>query len=112
MLSRAVCGLLFSAVGIGGRLDLRAIAARGFLATDATVLCGAADTVAVAAGCAFVFDFFALAPAFFARFFFLSAADFAFSARNSDFSCFICFFSAFLRASTCLLAMLTPRRCL
>src|SRR4051812_8942854 len=103
MLSRAVGGLLFSATG-GATLAFEGIGRLGiFAAADDD---GFADAAGFFAAADFVFSFLAFALAFLATlFFFFSAAAFAFSSRNSDLSCLICFFSSFLRASTCLLAM-------
>jgi hypothetical protein len=116
-LSRAADALAFSAAGAGATVVLLwTTGVLGFLTGGAAAFCGATGAAAfcgaagAAAGSDFVFGFFALALSFFERFFFLSAADFDFSARNSDFSCLICFFSSFLRVSTCLLAISIPRR--
>jgi hypothetical protein len=80
----------------------------GFLIAGGPVLRGAAGFGAAAA-CAFAF--LPLRLSFFVCFFFLSAADFDLSSRNSAFSFFICFFSVFLRASNCLSAMSIPGAC-
>jgi hypothetical protein len=73
---------------------------------DADGLSGTGFLFAVLPGFALDFGFFVLALAFFfALFFFLPAADFDLSARNSALSFFICFFNAFFSASTDLLAM-------
>src|SRR5688572_21602065 len=76
----------------------------GFFIAGGPALRGAAGC-----GAATALGFGVLALPFF-FFFFLSAADLDLSSRNSALSSFICFFSAFLRASTCLLAMSIPRR--
>src|SRR5258707_15695001 len=94
-------GVLEKLVRAGGVAGFAAATA-GFLAATAGAALAAAFT-----GLAFALGFFALAL-FFAPFFFLPAADFDFSARNSDLSFLIFFFSAFFSASTDLLAMWSP----
>ena len=78
----------------------------GFLIAGRPALRGAAGFGAATA-LAFGFSAFAL---YFFCFFFFFPAYLDFRSRNSDFSFFICFFSVFLRASTCLFAMSIPRR--
>jgi hypothetical protein len=108
MLSLAVGGLAFSGTIKGARLvfwtmGVLDVFAAGFAAGGAAFGDAAGVFVAItaAAGFVFVFGFLVLALAFLAAlFFFLSTAAFDLSSRNSDLSCLICFFSAFLRVSS------------
>ena len=99
MLSWAAGAPVFSAAGAG---MMRAL---GFFSAGGSAFRGAAGFGAAAS---FTSGFLVLALSLFERFFFLSAADFDLSSRNSALSFFICFFSVVLRVSSCLLAMSIP----